>query len=126
MSEHPKTVCLDFDGVLAHYIHWKDGGIGEPNPEGVKLVRLLKANGYRVVVQSCRTSPVFGADRAVEQTAAIGAWLAQHGIPVDEVVTEGKAVAHAYVDDRAVYFSPNRGPASLAFAEIERMCGGVS
>ena len=126
MGERPKTVCLDFDGVLAYYTHWSDGAIGEPNPEGVKLVRLLKASGYRIVVQSCRTSPVFGADRAVEQTAAIGAWFVQHDLVVDEIVTEGKAVAHAYVDDRAVPFSPNRGPASLAFAEIERICGGAS
>ena len=72
-----KTVCLDFDGVLAHYTEW-NGTIGEPNPEGVKILKKLYEAGYKVVLQSCRWHR--GWEGADKRRTEVGAWLVQHDL----------------------------------------------
>jgi len=97
-----KTVCFDFDGVLAAYDDWKDGTIGEPLPVGVKLLRLCDEAGYRIVIQSCRTHPDHG--NKMLQLGAIKSWLRDYHIPCDYIEIEGKAMAHVYVDDLGLHF----------------------
>jgi len=114
----PITVCLDFDGVLAHYTEWY-GTIGKVNPEGKKLAQMLRSAGYKIVIQSCRTNPVF---KAVEKNRReMGAWRIEKGIPFDEIFVEGKAFAHVYVDDRGVNFPLNKGPADTVFQKIQEI-----
>lgn len=110
------AVCLDFDGILAHYTKW-DGTIGSPIAEGKKLVQMLRDAGYKIVVQSCRTNPIYRNTEKAKQE--MESWLRDNDIPFDEVFTDGKAFAYVYVDDRGVTFPSNRGPASTVFRDIE-------
>ena len=117
-----KTVCLDFDGVLAQYSVW-NGLIGASIPEGAKLARMLKREGFKVVVQSCRTNRDLDKQRLNYDSIIL--WLRDHDIPFDELVVSGKALADVYVDDRGVNFPSNEGPAEMVFREILRVLGST-
>lgn len=99
------TVALDFDGVLHAYHGWNAGRLGGPMPRIVALLKELRARQAHVVVYSTR-DPV-----------EIRAWLRRHGLDrwIDAVVRE-KPPAQAYLDDRAVTFTPAllRDPGRLA------------
>jgi len=111
------TVCLDFDGVLAHYTEW-NGTIGALVPEGKRLAEMLRDAEYKIVIQSCRNHPQF---KAVEENKQeMEKWLIEQDIPFDEIETEGKAFADVYVDDRGVNFPSNMGPAITVFDEIQK------
>lgn len=94
----PKTIAVDFDGVIHSY----ESGWTGPEPIDAPVigalagVAALKALGYRVVVFSCRAL-------TAEGRAATERWLRQWGIDVDEV-TGIKPHAALYVDDRAHRF----------------------
>ena len=120
-----KTVCFDFDGVLAAYDGWKGGSIGDPIPGGVALLKLCNEAGYRVVVQSCRTHVEHGEFNSVVQLAMMKSWLVKHDIPHDHIEVDGKAMAKVYVDDRGMHFHQQAGKkldgyAQMMFKEIKR------
>ena len=59
MAKHlnKKTICIDFDGVLAHYDGWKgEDHLGEPI-EGMKeLIHSLRFDhNYTIIIYSCRS-----------------------------------------------------------------------
>lgn len=89
----PKTVCLDFDGVMNTYSGWK--GENELfSPRGglkVFLERLIEG-GFDLVVHSTRPAE------------KIRAWLETHGLPALQVM-DRKPPAVVYLDDRAVCFT---------------------
>ena len=95
----PRTICLDFDGVVHSHMHGWQGEAIIPDPPVHRVDKAIAElrRDYRVVIFSarCRT------DEGVE---AIRAWLVKHNIEVDEVC-RNKPAAHVYVDDRAVRFS---------------------
>jgi hypothetical protein len=98
ISRQPRTVCLDFDGVLHSY---RSGWRGEeiiPDPpiHGTSAAVARLRQQYRVVVYSARC-------RTPEGRRAIENWLRKHDIVVDEVC-EHKPPALVYVDDRAIPF----------------------
>jgi len=99
------TVCFDLDGTLAEYDGWKGGEIGFPIKSGVSLLKHFWEEGWRILIQSCRTNHQFG--QIEEQHQAIRLWLNRNQIPYDEIVTEGKAVADIYFCDRTVTFRSN-------------------
>lgn len=109
------TICLDFDGVLAYYTKW-DGKIGKPNPEGVKLARMLKAEGFEIVIQSCRWHTDF--EDSSSNSHKVIMWLLEHNIPFDKIEYGSKALADIYVDDRAIHFPLNQGPAKEVYEKI--------
>jgi hypothetical protein len=93
MIEQP-TIAIDFDGTLCEHRYPE---CGPPRPAVVEAVRALHAMGWRVVVQSCRAQ----ADDGL--LVEMAAWLAEHGVPCDEIWRgAGKPFAHAYLDDRGV------------------------
>jgi hypothetical protein len=102
-----KTICFDFDGVLAAYDEWKDGEIGDPIPAGIELARLLDAKGYMIVVNTCRTHPMHGT--RTEQYIAVTNWLYKHEVPFNWVEMDGKPVADVYIDDRGLRFNQKLG-----------------
>jgi len=110
-----KTICLDFDGVLAHYTEW-NGKIGNPNLEGIKLARMLKTAGFKIVIQTCRWHTSWNdPGHAVQE---VQNWLKKHNVPYDNLELGSKAFAAVYVDDRAVHFPLNQGPADEVYEEI--------
>ena len=110
-----KTVCLDFDGVLAYYTEW-NGKIGEPNSEGIKLARMLKKEGFEIVIQSCRWHSDF--EDSSNKSHEVIEWLLEHEVPFDRLEYGSKAFANVYVDDRAAHFPLNQGPAKDVFEKI--------
>ena len=93
-----KTVAIDFDGVLHSYVSgWTGEAPHDPPTLGARaFCEKLRAEGYRVVVFTCRALTKNGR-------AATVAWLNLHRIPVDEV-TSIKPHAKVYIDDRAHRF----------------------
>ena len=105
-----KTVCLDFDGVLAYYTEWKgEDVIGEPVLGGFRLAELLHDAGIDLVVHTCRLNGDFPDVDYDTQYRKIREWLDTHGLTYVRLagIGEGKPFAHCYVDDRGVHFPPN-------------------
>jgi hypothetical protein len=97
----PKTIAVDFDGVIADYDGWKGFGVlGPPRRDVVEALRLLDAEGWKIIIHTTRGE------------AEISAYLLQHAIPHQEINrnsdyrTKGvKPVADVYWDDRAFRYS---------------------
>jgi hypothetical protein len=101
-----RVICIDYDSTLYPWAELMD----EPEPidGAVEAMRRLKAAGYRIVIFTSRLSPSWLAVEgrsAVEQVAHITRMLARDGIPYDDITAE-KIPAEAYVDDRALRFTP--------------------
>ena len=88
----PKTICLDFDGVLNTYDGWKgEDFLFDPRPGAGDFIKELLSLGFQVIIHSTR-DPLKITD-----------WLLDHKFPGAEIirVTREKPPAIAYVDDRA-------------------------
>jgi hypothetical protein len=115
-SEIPasRRILLDLDGTLITYTDaWRYEGFGEPNPEGVRLLKMLKTAGYYVTTFSARTdtSTLKRTREDVEKNVdRIWRWLARNGLKpfVDEVWPGDKPLG-IIVDDRAVRFKGEAG-----------------
>jgi hypothetical protein len=101
----PRTVCLDFDGVMNTYTGWKgEQELFEPRSGLKDFLERLQIAGYSVVVNSSRDA------------AGIRLWLNTHGLSgLVEQVTNVKPPAIVYLDDRGVTF---RGDFDEAFSLI--------
>jgi len=116
-----KSVCVDLDGVLAQYDGWKGvEHIGDPIPGAVQFTKKLQEVA-RVVIFTTRTN----ADPAIQErnesvemlTQRVRLWLDAHGFAYDEIyVGQGKPLAAAYVDDRAVECQPQRNACEYLYA----------
>jgi len=108
MSDDNKRVfAFDFDGVIASYDGYRGPQhVGDPQPDVVEVIKILKENGHKVLIYSTR------GDRVLKN------YCKEHSIPVDyfnrnpekEGENAGKPIASVYVDDRAVLYkgqSPN-------------------
>lgn len=90
----PKTVCLDFDGVLTDYHGWKDvDTLDPPYPGAKEFVEKVLATGYAVVIHTTRNP------KRVYQ------WLLDYEFPLVEVSNKRKPKAMVYIDDRAHRFT---------------------
>ena len=97
----PKTIAVDFDGVIAEYDGWKGVGIlGEPRKDVVAALRALHTEGWKIVIHTTR-----GEEE-------ISAYLTEHRVPHHEInrnsdykTLGGKPVADVYWDDRALCYS---------------------
>lgn len=98
ISKLPRTVCLDFDGVLHSYRSGWRGAEVIPDPpiHGTREAIARLRQQYRVVIYSARC-------RSEEGRLAVQNWLRTHDIQVDEVC-DYKPPALVYVDDRAIRF----------------------
>jgi len=113
-APHPRIIAFDFDGVLAVYNGFvaKDD-IKEPNVEVVKAIKMLKENGYQILIHSTRGD------------AFLKMYCEKFSIPFDYINRQphregenpGKPIAFVYVDDRAICY---RGETAEALVtEIE-------
>jgi hypothetical protein len=104
-EELPKTIAVDFDGVIAEYDGWKGFGIlGQPRKDVLDALRVLHDEGWKIIIHTTR-----GEDE-------IAAYLIEHGIPHHEInrnsdyrTLGGKPVADVYWDDRAFCYSGDAG-----------------
>lgn len=100
-TKKPRVYAFDFDGVIAQYEGWKGDDVqGKPREAVVDAIRLLKKQGNTIIIHSTR------GDEMLRQ------YCVAHEIPFDyinenpliEGVNQGKPMATAYVDDRAVCY----------------------
>jgi len=116
-----KSVCVDLDGVLAQYDGWKGvEHIGDPIPGAAEFTKRLREIA-RVVIFTCRTNAdpkISGRNESVQMlTQRVRLWLDAHGFAYDEIyVGQGKPLAAAYVDDRAVECRPQGDRSEYLYA----------
>jgi hypothetical protein len=104
------VIAVDFDGVIANYDGWNGTSIGTPRADVIEALRVLRSEGWKIVVYSCR-----GAEE-------ISPYLAENAIPFDEVnpsplnpAKGTKPRATVYWDDRACCYSGD------ALQDLERI-----
>lgn len=115
-----RTVCIDLDGVLADYSQGFQGVdvIGDPIPGSVEFTKAL-SEFASILIYTTRCServkggnlgavPDGGDSRSAEELrSTIRDWLEKHGFAYDDIwIGQGKPIASAYVDDRAVSCQP--------------------
>ncbi len=95
-----KTICFDFDGVIAKYDGWKGEDVfGSPNWKVVQAIKALHAEGYQILIWTTR-----------QKTAALKAYLHRNKIPHHSVNstahnpprTSNKPIFDLMIDDRAI------------------------
>lgn len=116
-KSHPKTICIDFDGVIADYSKGFQGAdvFGDPLPGAAAAITKLKLDGWKVIIFTTRKA-----------TVGLENYLRFNGIPFDEINSNsdqpegsnpGKPIADVYLDDRAVRFEDwQQAPADIKAA----------
>jgi hypothetical protein len=91
----PKTIAIDFDGVVHQYSRgWWDGSCYDHPVEGaIEAIEKLRDKGYNVVIFTAR-----------DDLEAVRFWFEDHMSWAPEV-TNKKPRASAYIDDRAIRFT---------------------
>lgn len=105
-----KVAAIDFDGVIHFYGNgWQGGQIYDKVVPGAKEgIQSLKDAGFRIMIYTTRTNPMYRKKGELEQYPQLIEYLDKNGIVYDQVyVGSGKPMADVYVDDRAIPFSGN-------------------
>jgi hypothetical protein len=110
-------VCLDLDGVLAKYENWRGlDHIGPPLPGALEFAWSLNEVADLVIFTS-RCSNDNGGQSSNSQIdpgklrVKVIEWLERYKFPYADVyIGQGKPKAAAFIDDRAVYCSPQKDP----------------
>ena len=113
-------VCLDLDGVLAQYSGWEGlDQIGPPIPGALDFAREL-AEIADIVIFTSRCSLDAGGEAPATRLSPrqlrikIIEWLEKYKFPYADVYAgQGKPRASAFIDDRAVYCSPQKDKAAF-------------
>lgn len=128
MGNFKRTVCVDLDGVLAMYDHWRGTNhIGTPLPGAVEFTQML-SHIASVVIYTTRCK-LDASGRKPEDTleslqALVKAWLDTHNFYYDEIyIGQGKPLASVYIDDRNVTIckNPTRVDLIYALARIDEL-----
>lgn len=111
-----KTICIDFDGVIAQYKEWKGANhFGAPVSGVQNALKVLKKEGYRIIIFTTR-----------QVSDSLKAYLKENDITYDYInenpdqpkdSNQGKPIADIYLDDRGMCF---RGDWKWTLEEIAR------
>ncbi len=113
--KHKPRVCVDLDGVLAKYDHWRGAEtIGAPVPGALEFAHeLAKVAEIVIFTTRCseersRTDDGYSLSPAQMRIHIID-WLEKHKFPYADVfIGRGKPLVAAFIDDRAVQCSPQK------------------
>lgn len=136
-EEKRKSVCVDLDGVIAHYEGWKGvKTIGDPIPGAREFLQRLIQN-YNVVIHTTRANPVINKEELLKYAEKYGLglsslqcarmiltrWFRKHNMPYSSIWTgHGKPKAMAYIDDRALGCTSNDPDYFVIVRLLEAMC----
>lgn len=96
-----QTYAFDFDGTMTKYEKFRGNEVvDEPRPEVIKAIKLLRAQGHKIIIYSTRSNEV------------LKKWCEKYDVQVDyfnenpeyQPGNPGKPVAYVYVDDRAICY----------------------
>lgn len=124
-----KTVCIDLDATLADYDGWQGvEHIGDPIPGAQAFVAAVAAFA-NVVIFTTRMNTEENLAHDMDSLGSyISKWLSLNKFPpVGIWCGQGKPLAAAYVDDRAVICRPMRDDVydyDRALAEVRALCTG--
>ena len=124
-----KAVCIDLDATLAEYDGWQGvEHIGDPIPGAQAFVAAV-AEFADVVIFTTRMNADVNKGHEVNRLGyLIQDWLTSHKFPAVGIwCGQGKPLAAAYVDDRAVICRPMRDDVydyDRALAEVRALCAG--
>lgn len=106
MSKEKKTICVDFDGVIAHYTEFEGNDkFGEPIQGVQNALKVLKERDFTIIIFTTR-----------KDTKALRDYLKRNDITYDAInenpnqpegTNKGKPIADIYLDDRALRFDGN-------------------
>jgi len=120
--KRPPVLVVDFDGTIADWAPSGYPDIGKPIEGAHRFLRLLRGEGWRIIVHSCRTGS--------KHEAAMAKWLDDNEIPYDEINhnsaypwAEGKPVGDVYLDDRGVRFEGRWDAAYQKVQELLHVAG---
>lgn len=110
-----KTICFDFDGVLAEYDKWRGHAIiGKPIEENIELVRRLHREGNILILCTTRLNDYPFVDKPDKKDESVvngfaseflRHWLKDQGIlECFSVMGCKKLFADYYIDDRALRY----------------------
>ncbi|MEZ5328552.1 MAG: hypothetical protein R3F19_26205 [Verrucomicrobiales bacterium] len=115
------AVCVDLDGVLAHYDGWQ--GVfhfGAPVEGAADFVQRLSERA-EIIIFTARLQDSGDGDTDLDAVeAAVRAWLDQNQFVYHSIYRgTGKPLARAYIDDRAVSCRPQTVGPLAAFTDAE-------
>jgi hypothetical protein len=114
-----KTICVDFDGVIADYSKgWQGNGIfGDPVPGASKVLHKLRLAGWKIIIFTTRG-----------EVDLLAKYFHKNSIPYDEInknsdnppgSNNGKPIADVYLDDRGVRFNGDWDEAYMLITTLE-------
>lgn len=102
-----KTICVDFDGVIAQYDGFKGNDIfGDPIDGVQSAMEVLKKKGFTIIIFTTRTA-----------SSKLKKYLNDNHITYDYInenpdqskgSNSGKPIADIYLDDRAIHGTHRR------------------
>ena len=105
-----KSICVDLDGVLADYRDgWKGiEHIGDPILGAREFLEWIRDQGYRIVIFTTRMNKESNPGLPLSDLLfKVVSWFHKNSLPFDEIyLGQGKPIASAYVDDRAISCRP--------------------
>ncbi len=112
-SSKRARVCMDLDGVLAQYDGWKGiDHIGPPVDGSLEFAKSVAEIAEIVIFTSRCSAKTRDLDTgsglsAGQMRIRVVDWLEKHGFPYSDVyVGQGKPLADAFIDDRAITCRP--------------------
>ena len=89
-----RTICIDFDGVIAEYDGWKGSEFFGKPLEGAKdFLMILLSSNLKVVIFTIRPK-----EKIIE-------WFQYYKLPLPQDITDVKIPAVVYIDDRGLKFN---------------------
>jgi hypothetical protein len=124
-----RTVCVDFDGVIADYSKGWQGfdKAGDPIP-GAKEFLAALAEFADVVIYTTRCCEDLNGRNGMKANLLqniIREYLDKHGLKYHNIyIGQGKPIASCYIDDRAISCIPQEDARAYdsAIAKAKRFC----
>ena len=100
-----RTICIDFDGVIAEYNGWKGPDfLGNPKNGAKDFLDRLKVNGFKIIIFTIRPK-----EKILE-------WFKRYNFHLPNFITNVKIPAFVYIDDRGLKFN---GDFDYLFEELK-------
>lgn len=101
---HNPIIAVDFDNTI---VDWLDSERCVLKKGSLEALRTLKNKGCSIVIHTCRIGIAKSNGDLSEVLESIRNILDEFDVPYDSIHLGTKAVADAYIDDRAVPFRDN-------------------